>query len=160
MRQYELLLLFTPDQTDEDVETFLQELGSQLKDFTVTEKDLWGKKNLAQPVQDYKEGVYLLLHLTADKEDLKELENILRMNAKVLRFVLLKIEQRKKSRYSAPRFKKPRFSPPPKPEPEPAPKAESGPDEASGNDNEESVSVKTDNTEETATTNPEESDER
>lgn len=101
MQQYEILLLLTPDNTEEDVEAFLSDLESQTNSLTVHERDFWGKKTLAQEVQNYKEGIYVVLKITANKEDLKEMETQFRMNTKVLRFLLLKLEQHKKSRYSS-----------------------------------------------------------
>ncbi|GEM_PF-337021 len=100
MHQYELLLLLTPDNSEEDVDAYLSELESQLDGVTFHEKDFWGKRTLAQEVEDYTEGVYVVTRLTGGPKALQEMESLFRMNQKILRFLLLKIKQRHRSRFS------------------------------------------------------------
>ena len=106
-RIYEELFIIKPDAPDEEVDTFVETLRTQLTTAgaVVDKIDKWGKRRLAYRVDKYREGTYVLLQFTAEPTAVKELERRLRVSDSVLKFLTVRIdenlkrlEKRKKAR--------------------------------------------------------------
>jgi small subunit ribosomal protein S6 len=107
MRIYEELFIVKPDAPEEEIDTFVEQLRTQLTSTgaTVDKIDKWGKRRLAYRVEKYREGFYVLLQFTAEPDIVKELERRLRVQDMVLKFqtvrideTLKRLEKRKKER--------------------------------------------------------------
>jgi small subunit ribosomal protein S6 len=95
MRIYEELFIIKPDAPDEEVDTFVEQLRTQLTGAgaTVDKIEKWGKRRLAYRVDKYREGNYVLLQFTAGPETVKELERRLRVSDSVLKFLTVRIDE-------------------------------------------------------------------
>ncbi len=95
MRQYELILIVQPDLDEETtngvidrVKNFIVDNGGQ-----ILKTDLWGSKQLAYEINDFKEGYYVYMEVEFAPELGTELRQNLRYIEPVIRHLLTKIEK-------------------------------------------------------------------
>jgi small subunit ribosomal protein S6 len=95
VRDYELITIIKPDVTDEDATAIVDKVKAFIGDRKgeVSEVNPWGKKKLAYQIGQYKEGNYFLMRLKLAAKDTRELETSLKLNEKVMRHLLVKIEK-------------------------------------------------------------------
>lgn len=60
---------------------------------TVVKVDFWGRRRLAYPINDFREGYYVFLHMNYPSEQLTDLEYNLRMNDRVLRHLVVRLDE-------------------------------------------------------------------
>ena len=93
MRQYELTVIFP---LEEDLfkagkETVLADLAAQGAEILKT--DEIGDKDLAYEINRRKRGRYLLFTLKADPAKISTLDRVFKLNANLLRYLFVKIEE-------------------------------------------------------------------
>ena len=91
MRNYEGVFIINPDLSNEaskGVVTQLQELVSK-NGGRVDGLQEWGKKRLAYKINKKQDGNYVLLNFQLDTKQTKKLEQALRLNDQLLRFLLV-----------------------------------------------------------------------
>jgi small subunit ribosomal protein S6 len=59
--------------------------------------ETWGKRRLAYAINDMWEGWYVLVTFKAPTEQPKEIERNLQINDKILRYLIIKLEEKKQS---------------------------------------------------------------
>jgi len=94
LRNYELVLIISPEITDEALDTkvdnisrFITERGGVISDV-----ERWGKRRLAYPIGHFMEGNYVLAQFKLKPALGKELEANLQISEEVLRHLLIRIE--------------------------------------------------------------------
>ena len=94
MRHYELMLVLNPEADDEQLENFKGRVRTFVADRggEIASEEEWGRRQMAYQVGKYKEGNYLLAHLSLEPAPAKELERILNMLEDVIRHLLVKQE--------------------------------------------------------------------
>jgi small subunit ribosomal protein S6 len=94
VREYELIYVIQPDATPERE----KEIHSRLDDAiarsggTVLLRDDWGKRRLAYEIRKFQKGRYVLLSFLGDGRAVVELERILKLDADILRFLPVKVQ--------------------------------------------------------------------
>ena len=90
MREYELMYIVRPTVGDdqftgatERVDTLVTNLGGE-----VQEKQPWGKRRLAYPIEKHEDGYYVLSRIRLDPGRTQELEDQLRISDEVIRHML------------------------------------------------------------------------
>ncbi|MHB8645064.1 MAG: 30S ribosomal protein S6 [Thermomicrobiales bacterium] len=90
MRAYELMAVFAPDIAEDEmpgalerVSGYITTTGGEVSELTTTSP--WGRRRLAYPIRDYRDGFYALYHFTLAPEGIGELERDLGLNNQVLR---------------------------------------------------------------------------
>ena len=93
MRQYELTVIFPleEDQYKAGRETVLADLSAQGVEITKTTEV--GDRDLAYEIRKRKRARYLLLNLNADPAKISALDRIFKLNANLLRYLFVKIEE-------------------------------------------------------------------
>jgi len=101
---YEILVIFDPRLTDEEVEELLVKIKDNLKGLgaEVSKAENWGKRRLAYEIRKQREGTYAVIECSATPTVIKEFERQLGLNEQVLRFLSTRIPPRKRVR-SAPK---------------------------------------------------------
>ena len=106
MRDYEALIVLQPELEDEGVEEIVANVAAvvegdggevaasgQLIDkkgnFAAVEEG-WSTRRLAYPIKHYTEGYFVLVHLNCPPQTVEDIEQMLRMNEDVLRFLVTK----------------------------------------------------------------------
>jgi small subunit ribosomal protein S6 len=92
---YEMVIIVSPDVTDEALEPMVENLRQFItgKNGEVTEVNRWGRKKLAYPIKHAMEGSYVLFRFKMNPAVNKELETNLKISEKVLRYLLIKLDQ-------------------------------------------------------------------
>ena len=92
MRDYELVLVVSPDAGDEGfpttldrVTSFIQERGGEIKDV-----DPWGRRRLAYPIGRFTEGFYAVTHFSLEPDQVRALEGNLDLAEDVLRHLVVR----------------------------------------------------------------------
>jgi small subunit ribosomal protein S6 len=95
MRNYELTMIIPSDVNEEEVNGVLAQVqtwieGTQGK---VTNVDHWGRRRLAYNIAEYREGYYMLLNLELDPQTTTELERNLKLSERVMRHLLIRLDE-------------------------------------------------------------------
>ncbi len=95
MRDYELVFIIAPVVEDENVQAVVDRVTGWIEadEGTVTKVDLWGRRKLAYPIQDFSEGTYVLLNAQLKPAALNELERNMKLNTFIIRYLLVRIEE-------------------------------------------------------------------
>ena len=94
MRDYELAFIVEPNTDDEGVTSAAEKVSQlvQTSDGSVTSVDVWGRRKLAYPIKNYREGTYVLMQTKMLPSSLVELERNLKLSENIIRYLLVKIE--------------------------------------------------------------------
>ena len=93
LRDYELVLIVSPEVTNEALETTIEKT-SQLatgKGGSITDVEQWGKRKLAYPIGRFMEGSYVLIRLKLKPALTRELQAKLGISDDVLRHLLIRL---------------------------------------------------------------------
>ena len=94
MLQYETVFIADPTYTDEEIDEIVkgyeQVIGSAKGKVIKIEK--WGKRRLAYPIRRSEEGVYVLMTIEVPPSLVKELDRRYRMNDRILRHLVVRVE--------------------------------------------------------------------
>ena len=93
MRDYELIVIVSPDVPEEELPTHLDKISEFItnKGGSVTEVERWGKRKLAYPINHFREGNYVLTRFKLEPGTTAELEANLRISEKILRHLLVRL---------------------------------------------------------------------
>jgi len=91
MRSYETLFIINPELDEEQTKAVIEKYTNLLKEqgAEVVSVDEWGKRRLAYDINKFKEGYYVLINFDAEPDALMEMERIFRIDANVLRFIIV-----------------------------------------------------------------------
>ena len=94
LRDYELVLIISPEVTDEAFEATLDNLSKSVTESggTVSNVERWGKRKLAYPLKNFMEANYVLTQLKMSPASGKQLEANLRISEDVLRHLLIRLD--------------------------------------------------------------------
>ena len=97
-RAYELMVMIVPDISDEEIaeeltriQGFISDIDAELKE--VLTDSPWGRRRLAYTIRfnsiDYRDGFYAVIHFSARPDRLTELERELKLDTRVIRYLLV-----------------------------------------------------------------------
>ena len=97
MRTYELVVIADPRLSDEDAVSLMEEYKSLITSDGATRvprEESWGKRKLAYPIQKLNEGRYHVYYIESDtgKNSIPDVEQRMRQNDKVLRFLTVRTD--------------------------------------------------------------------
>lgn len=92
MPNYELVLIVSPEVTDEEMPDFITKMSELVSKTggSVDEVNQWGRKQLAYPIKRFTEGNYVLAKLKLNPASIKDLEANFRLSGKILRHLLVR----------------------------------------------------------------------
>ncbi len=86
-----MLYIMSPALSDEELTTANERVNALVASVgTVGEVEAWGRKRLAYEIEDHKEGVFTLLHFSAEPEAPKEIERVMSITEGVLRYLVVR----------------------------------------------------------------------
>ena len=93
MNDYELVIIVTPEATEEKLEARLNSISQYITGHggAVASMDKWGKRRLAYPIKKSFEGNYILFKFTLPPSASRELENNLRISEDLLRYLMVRV---------------------------------------------------------------------
>jgi small subunit ribosomal protein S6 len=96
MRPYEVMVIFDPDTEERSVQPTLEQYLTVITKGggTVDNLDIWGRRRLAYEIQKKSEGIYAVINLTAQPDDVKELDRQFRINESIMRTKVIRPDTR------------------------------------------------------------------
>ena len=92
LRDYELLLIISPEVAEEDLEATVDKVSQSITErgglVSATEKR--GKRKLSYPIGHFGEGTYVLIKLRLEPTQCQQLEAGLRISEEIIRHLLTK----------------------------------------------------------------------
>jgi len=100
MRAYEMMVIFNGDLDDAVVTEQLAGINGQVQSGggTVATTDLWGRRRFAYEIDHKTEGVYVVLEIVTEANDLHDLERSLRLADEVVRHKVIRLPDREAAR--------------------------------------------------------------
>ena len=97
MRTYEVLFILSPQVTEEETTTLINDFKGIAANIgaTLKSEDAWGRRRLAYPIQKFNEGIYHLFVLESDTS-LSELDRRMKNVDRVLRHVIVRTDLEQK----------------------------------------------------------------
>ena len=94
MRDYELAFIIKPAIEGDDVTAVIDQVSGFVGAINgeVTSVDVWGRKRLAYPINNHREGTYVLLNTKMPPASLVDLERELKLSEDIIRYLLVKVE--------------------------------------------------------------------
>lgn len=94
MRDYELAFIIQPNVDDEGVTGVVEKVTQFVQTVSgeVTSVNVWGRRNLAYPIDNHREGIYVLVQAKLPPSSLLELEGTLKLSEEIIRYLLIKVE--------------------------------------------------------------------
>lgn len=92
MRDYELVVIVSPDVAEENVGAVTDRISQWIATGggEVTNVNVWGRRRLAYPINDFREGTYVETQFRMSPQGTSELERSLRLSEDVLRHLLVR----------------------------------------------------------------------
>lgn len=93
VRPYELGFIIPSSVAETDTQAVIAEVQQMVENLkgTVSKVDYWGRRRLAYPILDFREGYYVFIHMDYPAENLVELERTLRLYDKVIRHLVVRL---------------------------------------------------------------------
>ena len=98
MRDYELVMVLSPEGDEQQVEAAVQRVADFVSGAggTVSEQQNWGVRRLAYPINRFQEGTYVLTQFALDANEVLELDRMLKASEDVLRHLITKPDKSEK----------------------------------------------------------------
>ena len=93
MRDYELVLVISPEVVDENVAATVDKVSQFITERggSITEVNQWGRRKLAYPIKHFMEGSYVLAQFKLEPKLAAELEANLRISEEIMRHLLVRL---------------------------------------------------------------------
>ena len=97
LRQYEAVIILNPDVTEAAQKEFFKRNQEIIKKYSgrVNHIDTWGKRRLANPIEKLKLGTYFHTIFESKGDCVVELERLMRIDERVLRYIHIRLDDRK-----------------------------------------------------------------
>lgn len=94
MRTYEVLFILSPQVTEEEATTLIQDFKgiAEKQGATLKSEDAWGRRRLAYPIHKFNEGIYHLF-VFESASALSELDRRMKNVDRVLRHVIVRTDE-------------------------------------------------------------------
>ncbi len=94
MREYELAFIVRPNIDEEGVTAVVDKVSQyvQAVDGEVTSVDVWGRRTLAYPIDNQREGTYVVVRTKMPSSAPIEVERNLKLSEEVIRYLLVKVD--------------------------------------------------------------------
>ena len=86
------MYILDPDLNEDSTNSLIEKFKSVITDRggEVQEIERWGKRRLAYPIEQRKEGYYVIMYFTADPSAVQEMERLLKITTGVLRHIVIR----------------------------------------------------------------------
>jgi small subunit ribosomal protein S6 len=95
LREYELMLLLTPELPEDEMTTAVERVSSLVtnRGGEITKLDNWGRRRLAYPIRRHLDGYYTIFRFKLEPGLTAELDRSLRLSEQVLRHIIVHAEE-------------------------------------------------------------------
>ena len=95
LRNYELVVVLSPDIGDDTVPSSLERLQQTVtsRGGEVVDVNHWGRRRLAYPIRRHMEGNYVVSQIKLDPGQVPDLESSLRISEEVIRHLIVRADE-------------------------------------------------------------------
>lgn len=95
MKQYEVMYIINSSVEEETRAGLVESLGKIITDEggKIVKTDEWGMRDFAYPIDDMTKGYYVVVTFEADNEIVKEYDRLMRINANVVRYMIIRKDE-------------------------------------------------------------------
>lgn len=94
MNKYELVLIFKPELSEEDINTVFSRIQQVIdENGKLEEVHDWGKRKLAYEINYIKEGYYYIVNFDLDPQFVKEIERRCRLFDQIIRYMVVRVDE-------------------------------------------------------------------
>lgn len=95
MKKYEIMYIIRPNIEDEAKKAVVERFNNVLteKGAEIAEAKEWGKRRLAYEINDFRDGYYMLLHVSADAEAVQEFDRLAKISEDIIRHIVVRDEK-------------------------------------------------------------------
>ena len=97
MREYEVTIILQPDLEDDARNEIIERITGWLTisddDSQKLEANHWGQRQLAYPIENHKQGYYVLYEVQLDPKQINDLEQNMRYVEPLLRYLIVRKEE-------------------------------------------------------------------
>ncbi|HOD18168.1 MAG TPA: 30S ribosomal protein S6 [Candidatus Cloacimonadota bacterium] len=91
LKNYESMIILKPQFSQEEAIKANDAAVSVIKDNggELIKTDIWGKRQLAYPIQKQTEGYYFINYFKADSDQIKNIHRLYNINESILRYIII-----------------------------------------------------------------------
>lgn len=95
MKKYEIMYIIRPNIEDEAKKALVERFNTILTDngAEMNESKDWGKRRLAYEINDFRDGFYQLVNVTADSKAVDEFTRLAKISEDIIRHIVVKDEK-------------------------------------------------------------------
>lgn len=95
MRDYELVLIISPEVADDAIEGAIERVKGFIaaSGGEVSNVNVWGRRAIAFPIKHFRYGIYAVLTVNMSPSATKDLERSLKLSENILRHLLVRVDQ-------------------------------------------------------------------
>ncbi|MFN8532307.1 MAG: 30S ribosomal protein S6 [Dehalococcoidia bacterium] len=96
MPSYEMVYVLRPTIPDDDIDQAIERVGAVVasRGGTIDKTDLWGRRRLAYPLDDHREGIYVLVNFDSESDATHAIERQLKITDDVLRHLVVRRDEK------------------------------------------------------------------
>lgn len=93
-RAYELGFIIPSNVSEADTQSVIETVQGWIKELggEVTNVDYWGRRRLAYPILDFREGYYVFLTMDYPPENIAALERNIKLNDQIIRHLVVRLD--------------------------------------------------------------------
>lgn len=97
LRKYEAVIILNPEVTEAEQKNFFKRNQETIQKYSgrVNHIDTWGKRRLANPINKSRLGTYFHTTFEAKGDCVAELERLMKIDERVLRYIHVRLDDRK-----------------------------------------------------------------
>jgi small subunit ribosomal protein S6 len=90
-KDYELMVIYSPKLSSEEVERLNETILTQIKDNggEIIKTDVWGRRYLAYQINKHNEGYYYLNYFKLESTSIKNVKSAFNINEQILRYMVV-----------------------------------------------------------------------
>ncbi|MDF2947388.1 MAG: rpsF [Bacillales bacterium] len=94
MRKYEVMYIIRPNMEEEAQKALVERFAGVLTGGGATIESVkeWGKRRLAYEINDFRDGYYMLLNVTAEPAAVQEFDRLAKISEDIIRHIVIKQE--------------------------------------------------------------------
>ena len=95
MNKYESIYVLRPTMEEEAIKAMVERFSNLIvsEGGEIENIDEWGKRRLAYPIEDFREGYYVLMNFKADPQLPSELERNYKITDEVIRYIIIRDDE-------------------------------------------------------------------
>ena len=95
MPEYEMVFIVQPEMEEDPRNVLVEKVTQTISDLngTVQKVDPWGRRRLAYPIKNYREGFYFLVHMDMPPSAVRPLERAVKLMEDVIRYLIVRRDE-------------------------------------------------------------------